>query len=109
MQRTFSGAPSGKGSVYEWRGNKNIGHGRMEIRDDTFLEDRHQTGFLQPVRSAQHGGVHHAPERQHDQCDLGDARSGPFMAKIIHIFKYGSHGRRPVSAGTVSMKAVAEK
>ncbi|MGL4560058.1 MAG: SRPBCC family protein, partial [Afipia sp.] len=27
MQRTFSGAPAGKGSVYEWSGNKNIGHG----------------------------------------------------------------------------------
>ena len=35
MQRTFSGAPSGKGSIYEWRGNKNIGHGRMEILDAT--------------------------------------------------------------------------
>src|SRR5215510_13017540 len=33
MKRTFSGAPSGKGAVYEWDGNKNIGRGRMEIID----------------------------------------------------------------------------
>ena len=33
MKRTFSGAPSGKGAVYEWDGKKNIGRGRMEIID----------------------------------------------------------------------------
>src|SRR5882672_1128475 len=33
MKRTFSGAPSGKGAVYEWDGDKNVGQGRMEITD----------------------------------------------------------------------------
>ena len=31
MQRTYSGAASGTGAVYEWQGNRNIGKGRMEI------------------------------------------------------------------------------
>lgn len=31
MQRTFSGAPSGVGAVYEWDGNRKAGQGRMEI------------------------------------------------------------------------------
>jgi uncharacterized protein YndB with AHSA1/START domain len=31
MKRTHSGAASGKGAVYEWDGNKEIGKGRMEI------------------------------------------------------------------------------
>src|SRR4051794_13045376 len=31
MQRSFSGEASGKGAVYAWNGNKNIGSGRMEI------------------------------------------------------------------------------
>lgn len=31
MQRTFSGAASGKGAVYGWQGNKEVGSGRMEI------------------------------------------------------------------------------
>src|SRR5205085_6899442 len=30
MKRTFSGAESGKGAVYAWDGNKNVGSGRME-------------------------------------------------------------------------------
>jgi uncharacterized protein YndB with AHSA1/START domain len=35
MQRTFSGAESGTGAVYEWAGNSDIGKGRMEIEDTT--------------------------------------------------------------------------
>ncbi|WP_426109702.1 SRPBCC family protein [Massilia sp. PWRC2] len=31
MQRSFSGAASGKGAVYRWQGNKEVGSGRMEI------------------------------------------------------------------------------
>ena len=33
MKRTISGAPSGKGAVYEWNGNSDAGQGRMEILD----------------------------------------------------------------------------
>ena len=35
MKRAFSGPPSGKGAVYEWDGNKNVGKGRMEITEAT--------------------------------------------------------------------------
>lgn len=31
MQRTYSGAASGKGAVYAWNGNGEVGKGRMEI------------------------------------------------------------------------------
>ena len=33
MKRTYGGAASGKGAVYAWEGNKNVGSGRMEITD----------------------------------------------------------------------------
>src|ERR1700732_4067436 len=33
MKRTYSGAESGKGAVYAWDGNGNVGSGRMEILD----------------------------------------------------------------------------
>src|SRR5882762_4917648 len=33
MKRSFSGAASGKGAVYGWEGNKNVGNGRMEIME----------------------------------------------------------------------------
>ena len=31
MKRTYEGAERGKGAVYAWNGNKNVGAGRMEI------------------------------------------------------------------------------
>src|SRR6476646_6889549 len=31
MKRTYDGADSGKGEVYAWDGNNNVGSGRMEI------------------------------------------------------------------------------
>src|SRR3954451_17225015 len=33
LQRTYSGSASGAAAVYQWRGNKNVGSGRMEILD----------------------------------------------------------------------------
>jgi Polyketide cyclase / dehydrase and lipid transport len=33
MKRAFSGAPAGKGAIYEWDGNNDVGSGRMEITD----------------------------------------------------------------------------
>src|SRR4029079_1683161 len=39
MKRTYSGAPSGKGAVYEWDGDKNVGRGRLAI-DDSFTPVR---------------------------------------------------------------------
>src|SRR6202045_5117035 len=31
MKRSYSGAESGRGAVYAWDGDKNVGSGRMEI------------------------------------------------------------------------------
>src|SRR6266849_3265526 len=33
MKRSYSGAAAGKGAVYGWDGNNNVGSGRMEILD----------------------------------------------------------------------------
>jgi len=31
LKRTYGGAARGKGAVYAWEGNRNVGSGRMEI------------------------------------------------------------------------------
>jgi len=36
MQKSYGGSPSGKGAIYEWNGNKNVGSGRMEIIESIF-------------------------------------------------------------------------
>lgn len=35
LQRSYTGAESGTGAVYEWSGNRKAGKGRMEITDAT--------------------------------------------------------------------------
>src|SRR5438270_414970 len=35
LKRTYSGADSGQGAVYEWEGNKKVGQGRMEIMESS--------------------------------------------------------------------------
>ena len=37
MKRTYGGAESGKGAVYAWDGDKNVGSGRMEILETSAL------------------------------------------------------------------------
>ena len=33
LERSYSGAESGTGAIYHWKGNKKAGEGRMEIRE----------------------------------------------------------------------------
>ena len=52
MTRTYSGAESGVGAVYEWQGNRKAGAGRMEITDvspDTVVI---ALTFTRPFKSA---------------------------------------------------------
>lgn len=111
MQRTFSGAPSGKGSVYEWRGNKNIGHGRMEILDTAPPSKVViKLDFFSPFEA--HNMAEFIMQPKGNATNVTWAMHGPvpFMAKMIHMFM---NMDRMVGGqfqqGLVSMKAVAEK
>jgi hypothetical protein len=91
MKRSYSGAESGKGAVYAWDGNNNVGSGRMEILD-TSLPSKVviKLDFFTPFEA------HNTAE--FTMLPQGDAPSGttnvtwlmhgpaPFMAKIMHVF-----------------------
>lgn len=52
MRRTFSGAPSGKGAVYAWTGNRDVGAGRMEIVDSALPRQlKIELNFLKPFET----------------------------------------------------------
>jgi hypothetical protein len=48
MKTSYSGAPSGVGSVYEWEGNSKVGKGRMEIRSIQPAKTSIKLDFLKP-------------------------------------------------------------
>src|SRR6478672_946381 len=51
MQKTYTGAPAGKGAVYEWSGNSKAGAGRMEILDASPAKVSIQLDFLKPFEA----------------------------------------------------------
>jgi hypothetical protein len=48
MKTTYSGAPSGVGSVYEWEGNSKVGTGRMEVLSIQPAKTSIKLDFLKP-------------------------------------------------------------
>ncbi len=111
MKRTFSGAPSGKGAVYEWNGNKNVGHGRMEILDTTQASKIIiKLDFFSPFEA--HNIAEFTMRPQGSATNVTWAMHGPapFMTKIIHMFfNMDRMCGDQFAEGLASMKTVSEK
>ncbi|MBB5052649.1 uncharacterized protein YndB with AHSA1/START domain [Afipia massiliensis] len=111
MQRTFSGAPNGKGSVYEWNGNKNVGRGRMEILDATpSSKIVIKLDFFSPFEA--HNTAEFTMQPKGNATNVTWAMQGPvpYMMKIMHMFmNMDRMCGDQFQQGLSSMKAVAEK
>ena len=87
MKRTYSGAASGKGAVYAWDGNRNVGSGRMEILDASAPSKIViKLDFFKPFEG--HNTAEFTMLPQGDGTNLTWVMHGPapFMAKIMHVF-----------------------
>ncbi len=111
MKRAYSGAESGKGAVYEWDGNDNVGKGRMEIVDST---PPHRVviklDFLKPFEG--HNMAELIVEPKGDQTIVTWAMYGPstFMTKLIGTFMdMDDMIGRDFAAGLAKLKTVVEK
>jgi hypothetical protein len=87
MKRSYSGAPSGKGAVYAWDGNKNVGSGRMEILDSSAPSKIViKLDFFTPFEG--HNSAEFTMLPQGDATNVTWLMHGPspFMGKIMHVF-----------------------
>ncbi|MBQ8104475.1 MAG: SRPBCC family protein [Afipia sp.] len=111
MQRTYSGAPTGKGSVYEWSGNKNIGHCRLEILDATPASlVVIKLDFFSPFEAHNIAEFTMRPLGSTTTVPWAMHGPAPYMAKIMHmVFKMDRMVGGQFQQGLTSMKAVAEK
>jgi carbon monoxide dehydrogenase subunit G len=111
MKRTFSGPASGKGAVYEWDGDKNVGKGRMEIADTaTPSKVVIKLDFVRPFEA--HNTVEFTLAPKGDSTDVTWAMQGPvpYVAKIMHVFfDMDSMVGKDFAAGLANLKTVAEK
>lgn len=87
MKRTHSGAASGKGAVYEWEGNNEIGVGRMEITESSPpAKVTINLDLVKPFEA--HNMVEFTLEAQDDSTNVTWAMHGPspYISKVIGIF-----------------------
>jgi uncharacterized protein YndB with AHSA1/START domain len=111
MKRMYSGAASGKGAMYEWDGDKNVGRGRMTITESTppsrvvIALD-----FIKPFETHNTAEVTLVP--QGDSTKVTWAMQGPvpYVAKIMHVlFDMDRMVGDDFAAGLANLKAIAEK
>ncbi len=111
MKRTFSGASSGKGAIYEWDGDKNVGKGRMEITDATLpTKVIIKLDFFKPFEG--HNTAEFTMEPKGDSTVVTWAMYGPaaFMMKVMGIFmNMDSMIGNDFAVGLANLKVVAEK
>jgi len=111
MKRSFSGAESGKGAVYAWDGNKNVGSGRMEILDASAPSKiRIKLDFFTPFEG--HNTAEFTMLPQGDATSLTWLMHGPapFMSKLMQVFmNMDSMIGKDFEVGLANLKGLAEK
>lgn len=111
MKRTLSGAPAGKGAVYEWDGNKNVGAGRMEITESTAPSKiLIKLDFLKPFEG--HNVATFTLVPKGDMTEVSWAMDGPapmitkVMSTIMNLDKMIGDD---FAVGLQNLKTLAEK
>ena len=111
LKRTYGGAASGTGAVYEWSGNKDIGQGRMEIVESTPASKvALKLDFMKPFEA--HNMVEFTLAEQSGATTLTQAMYGPspYMSKVMSLFFSMEKMVGPkYEEGLASIKAIAEK
>ena len=111
MKRTFSGAESGKGAVYAWDGNKNVGSGRMEILDASAPSKIViKLDFFKPFEG--HNTAEFTMLPQGDGTHVTWVMHGPanFMSRLIQVFmNLDNMIGRDFEAGLANLKKLTEK
>ena len=110
MQRSFSGAERGKGAVYAWNGNKNVGSGRMEILDAPAPDKVViKLDFLKPFEA--HNTAEFTLLPQGDTTNVTWLMHGPapLMSKVMQVFmNMDNMIGKDFAVGLANLKRVTE-
>ena len=111
MKRRLSGAANGKGAVYAWEGNKDVGQGSMEITESAAPSRLAiRLNFVKPFEA--HNNVEFSLEPRGATTQVTWTMRGPvpYISKIIHLFvDIDRMVGGDFEAGLASLKAIAEK
>jgi len=110
MKRTYSGPPSGTGSVYQWSGNSQAGEGRMTIADS---QSPSTVGinleFIKPFPASSVTTFHLQPEGSGTRVNWNMTGASNFMTKAMGLFSSMDKMIGPdFEKGLAQLKARAE-
>lgn len=109
MKRTYSGTPKGKGTVYDWDGNKNVGLGRMEITDSAPSKIVIKLDFFKPFEAHNTAEFTLTPQGESTQVTWAMHGPSPFMTKLMTIFcSMDKMVGKDFEAGLANLKSAVE-
>jgi hypothetical protein len=87
MKRTFGGTESGKGAVYAWDGNKNVGAGRMEVLDAVLPSKIViKLDFIKPFEGHNTTEFTMLPRGAATEVTWTMYGATPLIGKVMHVF-----------------------
>ena len=110
LRRTYSGAASGRGAVYQWKGNRNVGAGRMEILDAP-PRDRIviKLDFISPFEAHNIAEFTLSPQGGSTNVTWLMHGPAPLMSKVMQVFmNMDDMIGKDFAAGLAGLKRVAE-
>ncbi len=111
MKRTYGSNTSGKGAVYEWAGNSNVGSGRITIAD-TSPPSRIliKLDMLSPIEAHNNVAFTLVPQGDGTAVTWDMVGPVPYFAKILHLFiNMDKMVGTDFEAGLSNLKALAQK
>jgi uncharacterized protein YndB with AHSA1/START domain len=110
MKRSYEGPASGKGAVYGWAGNKNVGSGRMEILEASAPSKIViKLDFFAPFEG--HNTAEFTMLPQGDATNVSWRMHGPapFMNKMMQVFMNLDHMiGKDFEVGLANLKRITE-
>jgi hypothetical protein len=111
ITRTYSGAASGKGAVYTWAGNKDIGQGRMEVLEAASpAKVLIKLDFITPFEAHNLVEFILVPEGNTTLVTQAMYGPSPFISKVMSlVFSMDKMVGDKYEEGLANLKALAEK
>jgi hypothetical protein len=110
MQRTLSGPESGVGAAYAWKGDKNVGEGRMEIVESVPVSlIRIKLDFVTPFEAHNTVEFTLAPTEGGTRVVWAMSGPSPYVSKLIGVFmNMDKMIGTDLEAGLAALKAQSE-
>jgi hypothetical protein len=111
MKRSYSGAESGKGAVYGWEGNSNVGSGRMEILDASVPSKiLIKLDFFKPFEGHNTAEFTMLPQGGATHVNWVMRGPAPFISKLMQVFMNLDHMiGKDFEIGLANLKKLTEK